>query len=589
MKRCFVFALLLAAVATPLIALDRNAFTVIEYQLNPIIDRNTHVVTVDGRLALRNDSKQPQKNVTLQISSSLQWGMIYSNKQQLEYLAEKYTSDIDHTGSLSEAIVTLNAPVAPGGTISIDVQYGGTITADASRLTRMGVPQETALHSDWDQIGEAFTAVRGLGYVVWYPVSLEAVSMSDSTAVSDAIAAWKERHRGSVFVANISVEVDPSSAIRVVTNLGGLAGNAKETISGAQSSETSTFVSTRASLEGMGTLTPAFAVGVFDQLQRPDVEVLFSPEHASLAKDYAVAAEANQPLLNDWLPPALTRSFCVIELTDPDASPYQDGPTLFTPIRSATEQNLQLLLLPTQVAARFVTARRWMEGGIGVFLQATLIRDKNGRDAALKFLGQYEAPLAKAEELARASKTPADGRARSDSDDTLLVTSDELYLRAKSGFVFWMLRDLLGDSTLQHALAAYRSEADKFPTYFQKLLEAQAKRELEWFFDDWVYRDRGLPDFRVASAYSRKLLGGSSNQYQVTATIENFGAAGAEVPVLVQTAKGEKSVRVLVRAHDKGYARIELPEPPTRIVANDGSVPESNTSNNVFQFTATEN
>ena len=39
-------------------------------------------------------------------------------------------------------------------------------------------------------------------------------------------------------------------------------------------------------------------------------------------------------------------------------------------------------------------------------------------------------------------------------------------------------------------------EADSEPTYFQKLLEAQTKHDLEWFFDDWVYRDRGLPDFQ---------------------------------------------------------------------------------------------
>ena len=151
-----------------------------------------------------------------------------------------------------------------------------------------------------------------------------------------------------------------------------------------------------------------------------------------------------------------------------------------------------------------------------------------------------------------------------------------------------MLHDMLGDTAMQHALAAYRAEADSEPTYFQKLLEAQTKHDLEWFFDDWVYRDRGLPDFHIATAFSRKLLSstGQGNEYQVTATIENLGAAGAEVPVTVHTAKGEKVVRVLVRAHDKGYARVELPEPPTRVVVNDGSVPEANTSNNVYEFAA---
>ena len=228
-----------------------------------------------------------------------------------------------------------------------------------------------------------------------------------------------------------------------------------------------------------------------------------------------------------------------------------------------------------------------MQNGLGLFLQAIFDREHGGRDAAVKFLDQYEAPLAKAEEMARAGD-PANKKSapRSDSDNTLLNTTDELYLRVKAGFVFWMLHDMLGDTTLQHALAAYRPAADREPTYFQKLLEVQTRHDLEWFFDDWVYRDRGLPDFHIATAYSRKLLSssGEGNQYQVTVTIENSGSAGAEVPVKVETAKGERVARVLVRAHDKGYARVEVPELPTRVVVNDGSVPESKTGNNVYVF-----
>ena len=228
-----------------------------------------------------------------------------------------------------------------------------------------------------------------------------------------------------------------------------------------------------------------------------------------------------------------------------------------------------------------------MQRGLGLFLQVIFSREHGSPDAALKFLDQYEAPLAKAEELSRsANSAEKSSQVKSDSDNTLLTTTDELYLRVKGGFVFWMLHDMLGDAAVQHALAAYRGEADREPTYFQKLLEAQTKHDLEWFFDDWVYRDRGLPDFRIATAFSRKLLSsnGNGNEYQVTATIENSGAAGAEVPVTVQTAKGEKVVRVVVRAHDKAYARVELPVPPTRVVVNDGSVPESNITNNVYEF-----
>ncbi len=54
------------------------------------------------------------------------------------------------------------------------------------------------------------------------------------------------------------------------------------------------------------------------------------------------------------------------------------------------------------------------------------------------------------------------------------------------------------------------------------------------------------------SAYTRPLLSEANKSFLVTATIENRGGAGAEVPVLIQTPSGEKSVRVLVKAGEKG-------------------------------------
>jgi hypothetical protein len=581
MKRCLALAVLCFAAVANSYCLDRNAFTITDYHLNVMIDRGTHVMTVDGKLTLRNDSKSPQKNLALQISSSLEWDRIALKGGPLEYLAQPYTSDIDHTGSLSEAIITLPTAVLPSQTIDLEIRYGGTVTADAMRLTRMGAPPEVALRNDWDQISETFTAVRGLGYVVWYPVEIEAVSMSDGTAVSDAIAEWKNRHRNSRFEAKLSVEMGATAGVSVVTNVPGSGLGEKESLPKPRDAggESAIFITNTLALDSMRTLAPAFAIGSFERIERPTVEVLFTPEHALIAKDYAAGGEAGEPLLDEWLPALSTQPIRIIELSDKDASPYQDGATLFVPLRSSTQQNVQLLLLPTQVAARF-TGRPWMQNGLGLFLQAIFNRTQGGRDAALKFLDQYTSPLAQAEALAH----PDRGKSANESDNTLLNTTDELYLRVKGGFVFWMLDDMLGDQALQHALASYRAEADKTPTYFQKLLEKQTHRDLEWFFDDWVYRDRGLPDFRVESAFSRKLLSGEAKQYQVTATIENRGGAGAEVPVSFQTANGEKKLRVLVRAHDKAFARVELPEIPQRVIVNDGSVPESDSSNNVYEF-----
>ena len=199
-------------------AIDRDAFTITRYQLEVQIDRTTHVMAVTGKLTLRNDSRIPQKNIALQVSSSLAWNSITLDDKPVQWLGENYTSDIDHTGSLSEVIVTLPHPGAGGG-----LRYSGCSVrwdhhSDATRLTRMGAPAAVGARNDWDQISDAFTAVRGLGYVAWYPVGIEAVSMSDGNAVFDAIAVWKQRHDRSEFNARIIVLGGSTESLCVAVN-----------------------------------------------------------------------------------------------------------------------------------------------------------------------------------------------------------------------------------------------------------------------------------------------------------------------------------------------------------------------------------
>jgi len=563
-------------------ALDREAFTVTRYQLDVQIDRASHVMAVTGRLTLRNDSKLPQKNVALQVSSSLSWNGIAYNANPVEWIGDDYTSDIDHTGHLSEAIATLPKDAAPGATLELDVQYGGTVTPDATRLTRIGAPEEMARRNDWDQISERFTAIRGLGYVVWYPVSIPAVSMSDGNAVFAAIGAWKQRQRQTELDAHISVIAGDAKLCLAGSAMRSACGELSET-SDPRSGDRTAQVSNTLHLTGMSQTVPAFAVAGYTKLDRPGIVLFHTPEKVSVARDYAAAAEANDLLLNEWLPASAT----VIELTDPNANPYQSGGVLFTPLRQAQEQTLGLLLLPTQVAARFTSPRPWIDSGLERFLQAVSVEHRSGRKEALQFLNEYLPPLIKAEEGAD-TESSADPKASSRQalNNSLLHTSDEILLRGKGSFVFWMLRDMLGDTVLQKAIAAYRPGADLSPAYWQSLVEEGRKRDLEWFFDDWVYRDHGLPEFRIETVYSRPLLEDPNKLSLVTVTVENTGGAGAEVPVLIQTSSGERTLRVFVKAHEKASGRSQVPAVPTRAVVNDGSVPESNPNNNTYEVPA---
>ena len=143
-------------------ALDREAFTFTSYNLEVGIEPEQQRMSARGKIALRNDSALPQKNLTLQISSTLGWRSIQFDGKPVQFVSQPYTSDIDHTGALSEALVTLPRDIPPKGTLELEVGYEGVIPLDATRLTRIGVPADVAGHSDWDQIGKGFSAVRGI-------------------------------------------------------------------------------------------------------------------------------------------------------------------------------------------------------------------------------------------------------------------------------------------------------------------------------------------------------------------------------------------------------------------------------------------
>src|SRR5262249_12841035 len=75
------------------------------------------------------------------------------------------------------------------------VAYEGVVPQDATRLERIGTPKQIAAANEWDRISETFTAVRGVGYVNWYPVAMEAASLSAGREFSETLGRWKQRHQ----------------------------------------------------------------------------------------------------------------------------------------------------------------------------------------------------------------------------------------------------------------------------------------------------------------------------------------------------------------------------------------------------------
>jgi len=142
---------------------------------------------------------------------------------------------------------------------------------------------------------------------------------------------------------------------------------------------------------------------------------------------------------------------------------------------------------------------------------------------------------------------------------------------------------MVGDDALKSAIGKYRAADDKDPKYVEQLVGSAGKRDLGWFFDDWVYHDRGLPDFRVQSVHPWK---GEKGVQLITVTLENLGGAGAEVSFTIHCEGGDVTRRLEVRSKSTATTRVDLPGSPMEIVVNDGSVPESDVTNNTFRVTA---
>jgi hypothetical protein len=548
-------------------ALDREAFTFSKYDLDVRIEPDQQRLGVRGKLTLRNDSTTPQTDLALQISSSLDWRSIRIAGKPVQFVTHEYTSDIDHTGALSEAVVSLPHEVPPKGTLEIEIGYEGTIPLDVTRLTRIGVPEEKARHTDWDQVGKSFTAVRGIGYVVWYPVAMEAASLSDGNSVAETVGRWKSREAQSELNAKLT-----NSGVGAPTMLfcNGEAGQQASHQVGRHSAG-----ATECHYDPLRTTVPLFVIGGYQALDKPAVNISYLPEHKSGAENYALAADLAAPLVTEWFGAPRMKAE-VVELADSEAAPFESGSMLLTPLGS-NDSRLYMLRAAHQLThAALLSPRPWIYEGLAHFAQALEREQQNGRQAALDFMEQHRAAIGDAEKAIAAEHSQ-----NAAADESLINTGAEDFYRSKAMYVWWMLRDMLGDAALKKALAAYRADDDKEPAYMQHLIAAQSQRDLEWFFDDWVYRDRGLPDFRVESAYPRATVDG---HYVVTITVENPGDAGAEIPVRLRFEGGEETKRLEVRAKSKAVIRLEASGTPLEVVVNDGSVPESDSTNNTYKI-----
>ncbi len=561
-------------------AVEREAFTIAKYDLEIRLEPEQQRLGARGKITLRNDSAQPQKIVALQISSSLDWRAIRVGGKAVQYVSQPYTSDIDHTGALSEAVVTLPAEIKPKDSVELEIGYEGVIPLDTTRLTRVGIPEGIAKHTSWDQISPSFTAVRGAGYVAWYPITTESADFSEGNSLFEVVDRWKAREAGSEFKAKLVASGVTGEAPRFMI----CSPDGQRLIEAMDRAQQ---VSSECSWVRLGTVTPTFVFANYQDQSKPPFYLFSFPGHEEGATKYSNALEPATKFVSGWFgQPSV--AIAIADLADPNSAPFESGTLLMASMAAEDSKLAGINLVHELVHSALPSSRPWVYEGLAHFAEAMYRQEQGGRQAALDFLGLHRAAFFDSEkEVSTALQKSVDQKIVGEkiAGQPLASTFDETYYRSKAAYVWWMLRDMAGDDALKEAIRKYRAEDDndKAPKYVERLIEAAAKRDLGWFFDDWVYQDRGLPDFRVQSAHPWKTEKGV--QF-ITVTLENLGSAGAEVPFTILFEGGEITKRIEVRAKATATTRVELPRTATKIVVNDGSVPESDLTNNAFKISA---
>jgi hypothetical protein len=588
-----------AQLAPPQVAAEdaeRQAVTFTDFDLDVRLRTAEQHIAVRALVTVRNDGKTPLARIPLQLSSSLNWERIRVNGKDVAFPVATLNSDADHTGQLHEAAVqlvqSLGQPLAPGASCKLDVAYSGVIAASAQRLLVLGTPEDVALHSDWDRIGVPFTGLRGFGNVVWYPVSSVPVILGDGARLFDEIGEHKLRLAGAHLRLRLTVEFPHGQAPTValinghpaplaVTEPGGL--DQSQEVAGVATADTGGTT--------LGFEVPSLFVAIRTPHPGANTTVFALPEDEAAVEAWTTAASAVTPFLQGWLGQQPRSQLTLLDLPDPEDAPFETGALLATAIRQASPDQLNGFLVHALARARMNSPQSpnspqppaWLSEGVATFMVTLWLEKQHGRDQALIALETGRAALALAEP---ASSGESAGQ-------PLALAISPVYYRIKAAYVLWMLRDLAGDPALSAALRAYDPTAgvpapdasksfgkDAGRSSFEKLLEQSGtRRDLAWFFADWVDADKGLPDLSIGGVFPTTTTAGN---WLVAVAIANNGYASAEIPVTVWTGSGSGATsvtqRILVPARAKAVQRILIQGKPTEAQVNDGTVPETQAS-----------
>ncbi len=563
---------------------EREALTFTAYDLEVHLTPATAGIEAHASFTVRNDGKVPLTRIAVQLSSSLVWESLRLRSGASTFVQHRINTDADHTGVAREAVLTLPQPLAPGASAELAAIYRGSIQQSGERLERIGAPADKAAAADWDTISTAGTALRGYGNVLWYPVAGAPEFLGDGAKLFDSVGRAKLRQQTATVRLRLTVaytgEAPDAAFFR-----------GRRQLLTAISDDDSAPVAT-----GQGVATAEFA----PQLVGFRVPSLFVTERAAtttdgnliravteqsgVLSDYLASAEKVQPLLMEWLGDEPLEALDIIDLDpiNPEGQPFEDDALLVTPMRGGKAAELAPTLVHTLAHSWFRSSHAWLDEGVPQFLSLLWVETNDGRQAGLDRLQALTAPLALAEPDVSATKDAV--------GQSLIGASSDVYYRSKAAAVLWMLRSVTSDGSLKQALQLYRKnhKADAANEGFEQVLEQTSHQDLKWFFDDWVYHDRGLPDLSIANVSARPATtqGGKSDGWLVAVSVRNDGGAVAEVPVTVRSGTLTATERLRVPGRSNAATRILFQDTPEEVVVGDGTVPEIRESVHVKKIVA---
>ena len=560
---------------------ERQSITFTDFDMDVRLRPVDKHIAVRALVTVRNDGNKPLAHIPLQISSSLSWERIRVSGRDIAFTVAVLNSDADHTGQLDEAAVPLAQPLAPGGVLQLDVTYSGTIAANAQRLLVIGTPDDVALHSDWDQIGVDFTGLRGFGNVVWYPVSSVPVILGDGARLFDEIGEHKLRVSGAHFRLRLTSEF-PRGRAPSVALINGRMTPLKVTESGGLGDEVASVATADNGGETLGFESPSIFVAIRTPRNATNTVVWVLPDDEAAVGAWADAANAVTPFLQGWLGQRPRSQLTLLDLPSALDAPYETGSMLATAIRTAAPEQLDGVMAHALTHAWMQSPRAWLSEGVAHFMGTLWIEKQQGRDKALESLeaGRPALALAEPESPGRSVGQP------------LAEAISPVYYRTKATYVFWMLRELVGDATLSAALRAYDPASDVSlgygrdtgPSPFERLVEqAGTQNDLSWFFNDWVNADKGLPDLTISSVFPTSEQAGS---WLVTISVANNGFAAAQVAVTARTDSTSVTQRLIVPARGKAPQRLLLLGKPVEVQVNNGIVPETQSTVHITKLDA---